>query len=270
MILSGFSLSLREKMVSISPIIRLDFIIRLSFRSIRHFDYSSSVLLLFFSAGCTILPMEHITILYEDKEIIVCVKPAGVLSESGGMPEALAAQGNRSEIFCVHRLDRAVGGVMVYAKTERAAAALSASMARGRFHKEYLAVVPGCPGESSGTLRDLLFKDSRCNKTYVVKSMRKGVREAVLNYSVAESRDDMSLVRIRLQTGRSHQIRVQFASRAMPLVGDVKYGSRFRDCGIALWSYALSFPHPDTGKTLSFSCPPEQVYPWSRFNLKAE
>ncbi len=204
-------------------------------------------------------------ILHEDRDIVVCVKPVGTLSEKGGMPEILAQSCAAKEIYTVHRLDRAVGGVMVYAKTAEAAAKLSAAMGAGDFKKQYQAVVHGRPAEDSGVMRDLLFKDSAKNKSYVVKRMRKGVKEAELEYSVIESRADMSLVKITLHTGRSHQIRVQFSSRKMPLVGDVKYGSSRKDCNIALWSASLAFPHPKSGERMCFSANPPEVYPWTEF-----
>ena len=203
-------------------------------------------------------------ILYKDKSLAVAVKPAGVLSESSGMPELLRdSLGGR--FYCVHRLDAGVGGVMVYARTGQAAAKLSDAMARKNFTKEYLAVIQGRPGQDRGLLRDLLFHDKSRNKTYVVDRMRRGVKEAELEYTLLESKGELSLLRIRLHTGRSHQIRVQFASRAMPLLGDARYGSRYRDCGIALWSERLCFPHPFEEKTLDFRQAPPASYPWTSF-----
>ena len=203
-------------------------------------------------------------ILYKDKSLAVAVKPAGVLSESPGMPELLRDSLGGS-FYCVHRLDAGVGGVMVYARTGQAAAKLSDAMARKNFTKEYLAVVQGRPGQDRGLLRDLLFHDKSRNKTYVVDRMRRGVKEAELEYTVMGSKGELSLLRIRLHTGRSHQIRVQFASRAMPLLGDARYGSRYRDCGIALWSERLCFPHPFEDKTLDFRHAPPANYPWTSF-----
>lgn len=169
------------------------------------------------------------------------------------------------DIYCVHRLDRAVGGVMVYARTAAAAAALSRQIAACQFHKEYLAVVQGRPEEDSAILRDLLFWDRAKNKSFVVKRQRGGVKDAELEYALLEALPELSLLRVILHTGRTHQIRVQFSSRAMPLVGDVKYGSRYRDCALALWSHALGFRHPATGKAMSFSAMPELVFPWNGF-----
>ena len=204
-------------------------------------------------------------ILYKDRALAVVVKPADVLSESPGMPELLR-DSLGGTFYCVHRLDAAVGGVMVYARTGQAAAKLSDAMARKRFTKEYLAVVQGRPEQDRAVLRDLLFHDKSVNKTYVVDRMRRGVKEAELEYTVMCSKGELSLLRIRLHTGRSHQIRVQFASRALPLLGDARYGSRFRDGGIALWSERLCFPHTFTGKTMDFSAAPPENFPWTEFS----
>ncbi len=202
--------------------------------------------------------------LYLDDSVAVCVKPVG-LDAQKAMPEALQRQYG-GEFFCIHRLDRDVGGVMIYARSRSAATALSRAIASGVLEKQYLAVCAGCPAPEEGELDDLLYHDSSVNKTYVVKRMRKGVKEASLRYRVLESNGNLSLVSVCLLTGRTHQIRVQFASRRMPLAGDVKYGSRFRDCGISLWSAALSVPHPLTGEILRFSAPPPMGWPWNLFS----
>ena len=204
-------------------------------------------------------------ILYQDRALVLCEKPAGVLSEEGGMPELLREALGTQEIYCVHRLDRETGGLMVYAKTKQAAAVLSRTIAEGGLQKEYLAVAEGETPES-GTLRDLLYRDAAKNKSYVVKRMRRGVREAELRYERLAFRGGMSLLRVRLKTGRSHQIRVQFASRGFPLVGDKKYGSSVRDTGLALWSTKLSLPHPGSGETLCRELPPPESWPWTLFS----
>ena len=204
-------------------------------------------------------------IIYSDAQLCLCVKPIGVLSEEEGMPKLLQEEFGITH-YCVHRLDRAVGGLMVYAKNSKSAAKLSGIISNKQMEKQYLAVISGCPEEESGIMRDLLFKDSAKNKSYVVKRMRKGVKEAELSYSVLSKYDNYSLVKIRLHTGRSHQIRVQFSSRGMPLLGDVKYGSSVKDCNIALWSNGLSFPHPITGEMLDYTVPAPDVYPWNLFN----
>lgn len=196
-------------------------------------------------------------IIFQDKWIIVCEKPVGLLSESGGMPELLAEASGSKSIYCVHRLDKAVGGLMVYAKTADAAAKLSALIAEKAMHKQYLAVVEGVPSPEKGMMQDLLFKDSGRNKSYVVKRMRKGVKEARLEYETLKSLGGTSLVSIRLITGRSHQIRVQFSSRRLPLVGDTRYGGRCSEGNIALFSQGLRFPHPITGTEMVFSALPQ-------------
>ncbi len=203
-------------------------------------------------------------ILYQDSALVLCEKPAGVLSEEGGMPELLQEALGAQEICCVHRLDRETGGLMVYARSKQAAAALSAAIAGGLLQKEYLAVAEGEVPER-GTLRDLLYRDAAKNKSYVVKRIRKGVREAELDYERLALREGLSLLRVRLKTGRSHQIRVQFASRGFPLVGDRKYGSSHRDAALALWSYRLGLPHPGSGEPLSRELPPPEVWPWTLF-----
>ena len=204
-------------------------------------------------------------ILYEDRSLILCEKPAGVLSEEGGMPELLRDALGTQEIYCVHRLDRETGGLMVYAKTKQAAAALSRTITEGKLQKEYYAVAEG-ETPVNGTLRDLLYRDAAKNKSYVVKRMRRGVREAELSYERLAFREGLSLLRVRLKTGRSHQIRVQFASRGFPLVGDIKYGSKVRDADLALWSTRLSLPHPGSGEILSSELPPPESWPWTLFS----
>ena len=211
----------------------------------------------------------HIPILYEDERLLVCVKPAGLLSERGGLPELLEQQcGGR--VYPVHRLDRDVGGVMVYARSRETAAALSALIAARRMQKEYLAVVEGKPEAESAELRDLLYHDAAKNKSYVVQRERKGVKRAALSYRLLESEETeqgrLSLLRIRLHTGRSHQIRVQFASRKLPLAGDARYGSRLRG-GIALWAVSLCFPDPESGVERRFSAAPPGKGPWDLFGL---
>lgn len=208
--------------------------------------------------------------LYKDDTVLVCIKPPGVLSEEDGMPRLLRAQCGVRDVYCVHRLDGQVGGLMVYALTGKSAAALSGAMAAGSIRKEYLAVVQGCPADDGATLRDLIYRDAAKNKSYVVSRMRRGVREAELEYRVLERGAGISLVLVRLHTGRSHQIRLQFASRSMPLLGDVRYGSRYKDCALALWSCALSFPHPATGDSMSFSAAPDPRWPWDSFEYLKE
>ena len=175
-------------------------------------------------------------LLYTDKDLVICVKPVGLDSESG-VPQALKEQLG-GEIFPLHRLDQNVGGVMVYARTKAAAAALSKAIQNGEMVKEYVAKVHGML-EQSGILTDLLFKDSRKNKVFVVKKLRSGVKEAKLQYRHLGE----GLVHVKLFTGRSHQIRVQFSSRGFPLVGDHKYGSRAKETAPLLFSCRITFPY---------------------------
>ena len=202
-------------------------------------------------------------ILYEDPQLVVCIKPVGVLSQGdqGESMVSLLAQVCGSPIYPLHRLDREVSGVMVYAKTKEAAAFLSHQISERRLKKEYLALVHGAPAEAQGEMCDLLFKDSGKNKSFVVKRMRKGVKDAKLEYRVLESKslegELFSKVHIRLHTGRTHQIRVQFSSRQMPLAGDKKYGAKDGFDSICLWSHRLTFPHPKTKKVLSFAFEPK-------------
>ena len=187
-------------------------------------------------------------ILFSNKDIAVCVKPVGLDSETE-VPEALKAQLG-GEVFPLHRLDKNVGGIMVYARNKSAAAALSKAIQNGDMIKEYVAKVHGTPPED-GVLTDLLFKDSRKNKVFVVKKARSGVKEAKLQYRHLGD----GLVHVRLFTGRSHQIRVQFSSRGFPLIGDHKYGSRAAETSPMLFSCRITFPYK--GKLHQFSALPQ-------------
>lgn len=206
--------------------------------------------------------------LYIDKDIIVCIKPYGVLSENGGMPEMLSEEYG-GDFFCVHRLDRAVGGLMVYARNKKAASALSALISGGMLKKEYLTVVPDKLAQASGTFEDLLFHDRQKNRSFIVKRERAGVKKAALEYEKLGVSNSLALVRVRLITGRTHQIRCQFAGRGMPLAGDVKYGSTIRDCNIALFSWRLAFTHSFTGEELNFTEIPEGKI-WESFRSGIE
>ena len=205
-------------------------------------------------------------IVYLDSDIVVCLKPARVLStdEPGGLPDLLreALGDPKADIRTVHRLDRVVSGLMVLARNANAASELSRQIRDGEFEKEYLAVVHGTP-ERQGTLRDLLGRDKARRMTFVASEPAKGVQEAVLDYWLLAKNPDMSRVQIRLHTGRTHQIRVQFASRNMPLVGERKYSELNDPCEIALWSCRLAFTHPRTGKRMEFTHEPPGEFPWT-------
>ena len=221
-------------------------------------------------------PAVSLNVLYSDCAILICEKPSGVLSERGSganLPDLadrwLSARGEAPAILTVHRLDKPVSGLMVLARTRKAAADLIAQIAAHKTEKEYLAVIRGVPEAPEGVWEDLLFHDSRTNKTFVVTRPRKGVREAKLSYRVLgltelDSRP-LSLVRVRLYTGRTHQIRAQFSHRGLPLLGDIRYGSKAHH-GPALFSCRLAFDHPETGKRTEFELLPEGE-PWSLFDL---
>lgn len=213
-------------------------------------------------------------IIYADDAVVVCIKPARVLStdEPGGLPELVRlALGNpEADIRTVHRLDRVVSGVMVLARSAAAASELSRQVRENEFQKEYLAVLHGTPETPNGTLTDLLYRDKARRMTMVAAQPGMGVQEAVLDYQLIGKSDDLSQVSIRLHTGRTHQIRVQFASRGMPLVGERKYAILNDPCEIALWSYRIGFVHPVTGKRMEFSKEPPCQYPWTLFHPDLE
>ena len=230
-------------------------------------------------------------ILYEDAALVVLDKPAGLTSEEG-VPGALRQRWQKPDAYVgiVHRLDTGVSGLMVFARTPEAAAALTKQITESQnayavqdgraearpgtpeapcFVKTYRAVIAGGPDEAlpaEGTLRDYLFKDSRRGRVFPVSRPRKGVREAVLEYRIPAVTADggLSLAEITLHTGRTHQIRVQFAARKHPLWGDGKYGSRCKGA-IALQSAGLRFLHPVTGNAMEFALDPPEQAPWTQF-----
>ncbi len=210
---------------------------------------------------------DTLEILYSDKDILVCIKPARVLStdEPGGLPSLvrLALGDEKADVRTVHRLDRVVSGVMVLARNAKAASELSRQIREDEFEKEYLAVVHGKPERDRGTLTDLLYRDKARKMTMVASEPAKGVQEAILDYQVQNSAQDLSRVQIQLRTGRTHQIRVQFANRSMPLVGERKYAVLEDPCEIALWSHRIAFTHPGTGKRVEFSKEPPKIHPWT-------
>ena len=213
-------------------------------------------------------------ILYENKNLIVCRKTPDCVCEISDSLPSLANEIQKKYGYAgvIHRLDMNVGGCVLYAKNKDAASKLSCLVSKNEISKEYMAVVHGKPLCDEGEFCDLLFKDSSKNKVFVVKRARKGVKEAKLSYKLLETvcyeGKEFSLVKIKLHTGRSHQIRVQFSSRKMSLVGDGKYGSHENKCSVALWSYCLSFSDPFSKEDLSIeSYPDNSAFPWSLFEF---
>ena len=209
-------------------------------------------------------------IIYRDENIIVCIKPAGVLStdEPGGLPELLRRElgDEKADVRTVHRLDRAVSGLMVLARGAAAASELSRQVREGEFEKHYMAVVHGEAAERA-TLTDLLYRDKARKMTFVTDTPAKGVQEAVLDYETLGREQGLSLVLVTLHTGRTHQIRCQFASRGLPIAGERKYSSLGDECPLALWSYRLGFSHPETGEAMSFCRAPAARWPWELYKL---
>ena len=224
--------------------------------------------------------MKEVEIIYADKAIVICKKPAGAICEATGgeasivklLTEKLAEPDGY--VGLVHRLDRVTEGLMVFSRDPGLTGKLSEALLSKETEKEYLAVVHGKPEADEGEMRDLLFRDSAKNKSYVVKRSRKGVKEAVLTYKLlgtAESKyGEVSLVAIKLGTGRTHQIRVQFSFRGMPLVGDGKYGAADNAPDVALLSHRLTLTHPTTKKRMCFEIEPEDKLPFNIFEHKKE
>lgn len=221
-------------------------------------------------------------VIYEDNHVIVVVKPVGVVvqADASGHPDLLndlkeyrrVRENKPGNVFVglVHRLDRMVGGVMVFAKTSKAASRLSDQVRTRRLRKEYLAIIRSSEA-MGGELEDYMYKDAATNTSMVVHRSHPGAKHARLRYVKLACRDELSLVRIELDTGRSHQIRVQFSSRGWPLHGDVRYGvERGGTEGPALWSYAIGFEHPTSGEMLSFAELPPRRFPWTQFDTELD
>lgn len=221
-----------------------------------------------------------LNVIYEDNHIIVVEKPCNIPSQADktGDEDMLTLiksyikekYNKPGEVFLglVHRLDRPVGGIMVFARTSKAASRLSESIRVKDFSKKYLAVVEGKFENKAGTLEDYLFKDEALNKSRVVSKDKKGAKLAKLTYEVIEEYENTSLVKINLETGRHHQIRVQFANSGHPLVGDQKYGKSNPGVQIALWAYELEFKHPTKDEIMKFNVYPRKVGPWKTFEMK--
>lgn len=224
--------------------------------------------------------MNEIKIIFEDNHLLVVEKPPNMLSQGDNtgdadlltlLKEDLKKRYNKpGEAFLglVHRLDRPVGGVMVFGKTSKSASRLSEQIRNGSFKKTYLAVVNGMPEQSSGTLEHFLEKDEKTNTVYVVSPKSGRGKKALLDYEVLESREGLSLVKVNLHTGRSHQIRVQFSATGHPLYGDGKYGAvqNKKEQQIALWSAGIRLAHPTLKQEMQFEARPPAEYPWSLFD----
>jgi len=206
-------------------------------------------------------------IIHMDKNFIVCIKPSGVLStdEPGGLPSLIREYlgDEKADVRTVHRLDRVVSGLMVLARNGETASMLSKQIRDGVFDKTYLAVCHG-EVETKARLTDLMYRDRARKMSFVTDTPAKGVQEAVLDYERLDCTDGISLVRIKLITGRTHQIRCQFASRGNPLLGERKYSTLEDDCSIALWSHSIGFENAD-GQRMEFEAPPPNSYPWNCF-----
>jgi len=219
--------------------------------------------------------MTDLNIIHEDNHIIVVIKPQNVPTQEdeSGDPDMLTIlKEHMGRPFCglVHRLDRPTGGVMVFAKTSKAAARLCAQIQDGRFQKKYLAVVLGEPKQRSGELVDYLLKNSKTNVVEVVPSATKDAKRAELTYKLLNTKNQVSLVEICLLTGRSHQARVQMAHLGHPIFGDAKYGGDklAKGWNLALWAYELKFEHPTTQDTLKFVVNPPETTPWDKFDFQ--
>jgi 23S rRNA pseudouridine1911/1915/1917 synthase len=222
----------------------------------------------------------QIPILYEDNHLLVVEKPVNIPTQedASGDPDLLTIlkadikvryqKPGNVYLGLVHRLDRPVGGAMVFAKTSKAASRLSEQVRTHAFGKEYLAVIHGSPNQKKGRMEHYLLKNQAANIVKAVSSSTPGSKQAVLEYEVLSSKESFSLVRINLLTGRSHQIRVQFSASGHPLFGDQKYGADVNTPGqqIALWSYRIRIQHPTTKKEMEFISHPPDHYPWNLFS----
>lgn len=223
-----------------------------------------------------------IKVIYEDNHLLVVEKPVNILSQGDETndPDMLTLlkqdvkerYNKPGEVYLglVHRLDRPVGGVMVFARTSKAASRLSDQIRKKEFNKTYVAVVHGVPHASEATLEHYLYKDGSTNMVKVVDKSFEGAKEAVLDYKVLESRENLSLVKVNLHTGRPHQIRVQFSEIGCPLYGDQRYGRDLNKPGqqIALWSTRIVCMHPTLKEEMTFNCLPPGDYPWSLFDSR--
>ena len=220
-----------------------------------------------------------VKVLYEDNHLLVVEKPVNILSQGDDtndkdmvnlLKEYVKEKYNKPGnvyIGLVHRLDRPVGGAMIFAKTSKAASRLSEQVRNKTFKKTYRAVIHGTMSKEKDTLKDYLYKNKKTNMVSVVRKDHNEAKHAELSYETLGKKDGFSLVEIDLKTGRSHQIRVQFASRKHPLFGDQRYGQDVNKVGqqISLWSQKIEIEHPTTKEKMEFVCEPPQEYPWNLF-----
>ncbi len=217
-------------------------------------------------------------VLYEDRNILICEKPVGQPSQPDPahtdgsdllscISAWRAACGYVPEVYPVHRLDTATGGAILFAKDRNSAARLGGMVVGKQVFKQYCAVVQGTPSPAEGRMDNYLYHDKTKNKAFVVDTQRKGVKLASLRYSIMAQREDCSLVKVTLETGRTHQIRAQFSHAGHPLLGDGKYGSREKGCTTALWATHLCVTHPATGKMIEVKSQPSNVFPWNLFEV---
>ena len=222
-----------------------------------------------------------VKVIYEDNHLLVVEKPVNILSQGDNtndddmvnlLKKYLKEKYNKpGNVFVglVHRLDRPVGGCMVFAKTSKAASRLSEQVRNKSFKKTYRAVIHGNMNKKEDNLLDYLYKNKKTNMVSVVSKNTKDAKDARLSYETLDSQKGFSLVQIDLKTGRPHQIRVQFASRKHPLFGDQRYGQNLNKVGqqIALWSYKIEIDHPTTKERMEFVCDVPKEYPWNIFNI---
>lgn len=224
-----------------------------------------------------------LNVIYEDNHIIVVEKPVNIPSQADNtgdidmitmvkdyIKEKYNKPGN-VYVGLVHRLDRPVGGIMIFAKTSKAASRLSESIRINEFQKTYLAVVNNSNLKNEEIYEDYLYKNEALNKSMVVSKDKKGGKLSRLGYELIDIHDNLALVKIKLETGRHHQIRVQFSSRGNSLYGDQKYGNGPANTQIALWAYKLEFKHPTKDEIMTFICLPNSIGVWKLFkdNIKA-
>lgn len=223
----------------------------------------------------------HVKVLYEDNHLLIVEKPVNIpvqgdSSKDRDLQEMLKQyikdkynKPGNVYLGLIHRLDRPVGGAMVFAKTSKAASRLSDELRRQKIGRKYVAVIHGRPKRKAGRLVDYLWKDRKKNIVKVADRKKNGAKEAILDYRVLDQDGKHSLAEVQLQTGRSHQIRVQMANQGTPLYGDQKYGRHMNKVGqqIALWACRLSVKHPTKDEIISVDCPPPSVHPWNKFQL---